>query len=255
MSWLSRGCMIIKGLQQRSKCKICDGNAQLHGVLDFNTSCLSTLPDHAVLPLTGVPIYYHRCENCGLIYTHAFDDWTFDDFKTHIYNDEYVLHDPDFTGARSKSNLELIMSNFEAIKEWRVLDYGGGDGQLAQLLCAEGVDAVGWDPFHLNNHLPTGKFELIVCFEVFEHTPTPVETLMAACDYLKENEGAIFFSTLVNDSTTREGMNHWYIAPRNGHITIHTKQSLDILFRKVGLEVIHFSDSFHMGYNPAGIGN
>jgi hypothetical protein len=28
------------------------------------------------------------------------------------------------------------MSNFEAIKEWRVLDYGGGDGQLAQLLCA-----------------------------------------------------------------------------------------------------------------------
>jgi 2-polyprenyl-3-methyl-5-hydroxy-6-metoxy-1,4-benzoquinol methylase len=84
------------------------------------------------------------------------------------------------------------MSNFEAIKEWRVLDYGGGDGQLAQLLCAGGVDAVGWDPFHLNNHLPTGKFELIVCLRLFEHTPTPVETLMAACDYLKENEGAIF---------------------------------------------------------------
>ncbi len=241
--------MIIKSLEHSSKCKICDSDAYLCGVVDFNTSCNSKLPDYAVLPLTGIPIYYHRCESCGLIYTHAFDDWTFDDFKKYIYNDDYITHDPDFLGVRPQSNAELIMSNFKPIQKWNVLDYGGGDGQLAELLCAQGVSAVGWDPFHLNLELPQRKFELITSFEVFEHTTTPIATLLEVFDFLQER-GAIFFSTLVSDSLTNEGTHSWYVAPRNGHVTIHTKKSLSILFSKVGMEIYSFSDSVHIGYFP-----
>lgn len=241
--------MKIKGLQHISACKVCDSEARLCGVVDFNTSCNSKLPDYAVLPLSGVPIYYHRCENCGLIYTHAFDDWESEDFKTHIYNEDYVTHDPDFLGVRAKSNAELIMSNFETIQQWNVLDYGG-DGQLTQLLKAQGVNACAWDPFHFDAPMPDGRFDLITSFEVFEHTPTPIVTLQDACGFLNES-GAIFFSTLVSDAHTAQGTSFWYIGPRNGHVTIHTKKSLSILFSKVGLEVIHFSDSLHMGYNPA----
>lgn len=245
--------MIIRGLEHLSKCKVCDSDARLCGVLDFNTSCLSKLPNRSVLPLTGVPIYYHCCENCGLIYTHAFDDWVFGDFKTYIYNDEYVIHDPEFLGVRAINNAKLIISNFEDIQEWNVWDYGGGDGQLAELLREKGVNAVSWDPFHLSANIPTEKFELVTSFEVFEHTPTPIETLYEISDFLKEKEGAVLFSTLVSDSYTRQGTSNWYIAPRNGHITIHTKKSLSILFSKIGMEVINFSDSLHIGVNPAAL--
>ena len=61
-------------------CKICSGRAPLYGVVDFHRAC--DIAHGAQLPLSGVPIYYRRCEGCGFLYTDAFDNWDITQFKT-----------------------------------------------------------------------------------------------------------------------------------------------------------------------------
>ena len=70
-------------------CKICRQPAPLFGLVDFNRNC--QIPDCVKLPLTGTPVYYRRCNACGFLFTDAFDDWSPDDFKTHIYNGGYLV--------------------------------------------------------------------------------------------------------------------------------------------------------------------
>lgn len=242
--------MKIRQPEHTVACKVCQQPATLFGVRDFHTSCNSEMPANVCYPLSGIPIYYHQCSDCGLIFTAAFDDWGSAEYGRYIYNEEYIQHDPEFESIRPKANLETLTQNFPALKKWRVLDYGGGDGLLAALLQKEGVQAVGWDPFHGEGQRPEGRFEFISSFEVFEHTPTPVETLLDAHGLLHE-QGVMFFSTLVHDGRTQLGINNPYIAPRNGHITIHTRESLKRLFAHVGMSVIHYNDAFHIAWTPA----
>ncbi len=78
-------------------CKICGGDTALDGVVDFNKSCHE---QHGLrLPVTGVPVYYRRCAACGFLFTDALDDWSIEDFRAHIYNDDYHVVDPDYLGA------------------------------------------------------------------------------------------------------------------------------------------------------------
>jgi hypothetical protein len=240
----------IRSVVQTTSCKICRQQAELYGVRDFNTSCNSELPANVCHPLSGLAIYYHQCTSCGLIFTRAFDDWDPQDYAVHIYNDEYIQHDPEFVAIRPQKNLEVIMQTFKGIRDWRVLDYGGGDGQLATLLNNEGVIAQGWDPFHGSGIRPKGGFDFICSFEVFEHTPTPESTLQDLHSFLNPR-GVIFFSTLVHDGRAAMGINNPYIAPRNGHITIHSRESLKHLFSKIGMNILHLNDAFHIAFTPA----
>jgi len=83
-------------------CKICGGAAPLYGVVDFNKSCEEA--NGLKLSLAGVPVYYRRCANCHFVFTDAFDDWGADQFKTHIYNDDYRMVDPDYKTTRPRGN-------------------------------------------------------------------------------------------------------------------------------------------------------
>lgn len=199
-------------------------------------------------PLSGHAIYYHRCENCGLIYSHAFDQWSNEDYSNYIYNAEYLQYDPNFVAKRSTHNFNLLRSAFANIKQYRMIDFGCGDGQLVDLLKEYGVNVVGWDPFNNSAPIPNERFELMTSFEVMEHTPDPIKTMEMIDTLLDQQHGKYFFSTLTNDLHLNELMNFWYIAPRNGHITIHSNKSLDILFSKFGMEVKHISELYHLAY-------
>ncbi|MGC6096675.1 class I SAM-dependent methyltransferase [Citrobacter portucalensis] len=235
--------MKIRQPEHTVACKVCQQTATLFGMRDFNTTCNSEYL------LSDISIYYHQCSKCGLIFTVAFDDWGSEEYGRYIYNAEYIQYDPEFESIRPKANLETLKQNFPALKQWLVLDYGGGGGKLAALLKAEGVQAVGWDPFYGEGHRPGGCFDFICSFEVFEHTPAPIETLLDLQLFLHP-QGVIFFSTLVHDGRTQLGINNPYIAPRNGHITIHTRESLKRLFARVGMSVIHYNDAFHIAWFP-----
>ena len=86
-------------------CKICGGSAALYGVVDFNKSCEEARGHR--LQLSGVPIYYRRCVTCSFLFTDAFDDWSNDEFKAHIYNDSYHTVDPDYGITRARARMPI----------------------------------------------------------------------------------------------------------------------------------------------------
>ncbi|WP_438393491.1 class I SAM-dependent methyltransferase [Caballeronia sp. DA-9] len=230
-----------------STCKICNSQAPLYGVADFNKSCEEARGRY--LPLVGVPVYYHRCNHCGLVFTRAFDDWTKADYAQHIYNEDYVLIDPDYIDVRPASNAGFIRDFIKKGRDLKCLDYGGGNGTLARLLQEAGVDAHSWDPMDaVGSPSPSGPFDFISAFEVLEHTPKPVATVREALSMLSPR-GVLVFSTLTIDHVPARGMDNWYIAPRNGHITLYTRRALLTLFEGEGYRVHHFNNNLHMALN------
>lgn len=87
-------------------CKCCGKPADLFGVVDFHKSCEDRR--RPPLPLSGVPIYYYRCPNCGFLFTTAFDEFTQQDFAAHIYNEQYILVDPDYAGHRPRQSAQVV---------------------------------------------------------------------------------------------------------------------------------------------------
>jgi SAM-dependent methyltransferase len=224
-------------------CKVCNEPALLYGVTDFNKSCEERRGRY--LPLTGVPVYYHRCNGCGLIFTSAFDHWSKDDYLRHIYNDDYVLVDPDYIDTRPAGNAVFILDFIKKGHALRCLDYGGGNGKLTSLLREGGVDGHSWDPMGEGGAPPSGSFDFISAFEVLEHAPEPLATIQQALGLLN-GRGVLLFSTLTIDHVSPRGMDNWYIAPRNGHVTLYTRRSLQTMFAGVGYWVHHFNDNLHM---------
>ncbi|MEA3126124.1 MAG: hypothetical protein QOD67_3143 [Caballeronia sp.] len=238
---------MVGPLARVSTCKVCQGEAPLYGVTDFNKNCGE--PRGCYLPLTGVPVYYHRCVRCGLVYTNAFDHWKKSDYLRHIYNDDYRVVDPDYADVRPTNNATLVFNFIQKGQSPKCLDYGGGNGKLTALLREGQVDASSWDPMAEDEEMPpSGSFDFVSAFEVLEHTPQPLTSVQQALGLLKRR-GVVLFSTLTIDALPPRAIDHWYIAPRNGHITIHTRQSLHTMFAKFGYRVHHFNDNLHLALN------
>jgi 2-polyprenyl-6-hydroxyphenyl methylase/3-demethylubiquinone-9 3-methyltransferase len=231
----------------QAKCKCCDGVALLYDVADFNKNCeVPRNPD--VLPVAGVPVYYYRCKNCAFIFTPFFDAFTPEDFSNYIYNDQYILVDPDYKELRPQGNAGFIADLFGDFKNISVLDYGGGNGTLEKLLKQKGFsDVTTYDPFSADyTTKPQKQFDLIVSFEVFEHTTKPKNTLKEVVGLLKPN-GILMFSTLMQPANINTiKTNWWYIGPRNGHVSIYSEQSLQHLAEQVGYQFGHFNEGLHL---------
>jgi len=230
-------------------CKICDGAAALYGVVDMHRPC--EIPGGVRPPLSGVPIYYRRCAACGFLFTDAFDDWGMDQFKTHIYNDGYLAFDPDYAIQRPSSNAKMIAGLWSAHRsDMRVLDYGGGNDVLCAVLRANGFrEAVTYDPMvPQHSHRPEGKFDLVTCFETLEHLPDPISGIAQIVECVAE-PGAVFYSTLTQPADfDKHGMSWWYVGPRNGHISIFTKQSLVVAWGRHGFKTAALNDGTHLAF-------
>ncbi len=90
-----------------------------------------------------------------------------------------------------------------------------------------------------------GSFPLVTAFEVFEHTPGPLVTAAQALSMLQPG-GRLLFSTLLMDGLPRQSTDHWYIAPRNGHISLHTAASLQKLFARLAWSVRSLNPNLHL---------
>jgi SAM-dependent methyltransferase len=217
-------------------CKCCGASAGLYGAVDFNKNCEAG-HNRYPLPSAGIPIHYHRCTTCGLIFTVAFDEFSKDDFARHIYNDQYALVDPDYAEARPAANAQMIKQSFAGTPQLSILDYGGGNGRLAELLRLGGfANAQTYDPFvSISAKLPTQKFQLITSFEVVEHSPTPMATFREMVSLLAD-DGMILFSTFAQPPEIDQvGLNWWYIGPRNGHVTIYSIESIQRVANAFGM--------------------
>jgi len=211
---------------QQAPCKCCSATASLYGVVDFHKNC--EILRQKVLDPSGIPIYYYRCPECQLIFTTAFDHFSKQDFNECIYNSDYILVDPEYREVRPQAAARMVAQLFSVTRPARILDYGGGNGYLAELLRAAGFPHVDvYDPFVSKYATrPTNRYECILSFEVVEHSPNPVATFTEMSDLLAE-PGIILFSTLLQPSDIdKQGVNWWYIGPRNGHVSLYSGASL-----------------------------
>ena len=231
---------------QQSLCKCCGALAFRYGVVDFHKNC--EMYRRKVLDISGVPIYYHRCPVCQFIFTTAFDQFTKEDFLRHVYNEDYLLVDPDYLEQRSQGNAALLYRLFSNARPRRILDYGGGNGVLAESLRAAGFpDVETYDPFVPRHSVrPCDRFDCVVSFEVLEHSTDPAQTLTDINEFLTD-AGLILFSTLVQPADIDEhGLNWWYAGPRNGHVSLYTRTSLAMLGQPFGFILGSFNDSMHV---------
>jgi SAM-dependent methyltransferase len=230
-------------------CKICGGPSPLAGVADFNKHC--PVPGDARLPLSGVPVYYRHCAGCGFFFTDQLDRWTDADFLAHIYNERYREIDPDYVELRPRNNANLIAHHFGAHRDrLSCLDFGGGDGRLAALLRDAGfTKARSYDPFTPGaDVLPAERFDLVTSFEVLEHVPDPKGTVAALANAVAE-DGMVLFSTLVLPADfASQGTNWWYVAPRNGHISLYSRRALALMWEALGFTFGSFNDNLHVAW-------
>lgn len=238
---------MIEYKYQNLKCKICDNDTSIYGVVDFNKNC-EELRGLKVLPHSGHAVYYHQCNHCKFIFTVDFDNWSMDDFVSNIYNDQYSLVDPEYEEIRPKNLSQWMLPLLDNNKELDILDYGAGTGIFGKELGQLGYKVDSWDVLWREqpNFSPDKKFDVITAFEVLEHSHTPYETAKEIVNFCKPDEGQIVIQTLANDIIRGEGVNYWYIAPRNGHVCMHSNLSIDILFDKLGMSVAHLAPNTHV---------
>jgi SAM-dependent methyltransferase len=231
-------------------CKICGGSAALYGVVDFNRNC--EIPNGVKLALSGTPIYYRRCGGCGFLFTDAFDDWNDKQFKTHIYNAGYYSIDPDYVTERPSSNAKVVTRLWGPHKaETRVIDYGGGNDVFCSALRANGFPlAVTYDPMVPEYaHRPDDKFDLVTCFETLEHLPDPAGGITRIIECVAD-PGLVLFSTLLQPADfDMQGLNWWYVGPRNGHVSIFSKQALTTAWGRHGYKLVSFNELTHLAFH------
>jgi SAM-dependent methyltransferase len=211
-------------------CKICGTPAPIFDVTDFWKEL-----EFYRFGLSGITVKYYRCDGCGFMFTPFCDDWTPEDFRLHIYNDQYILLDPEYSDIRPHRTAAHMADWLRGFEDARILDYGSGSGLFAEHMRNAGFHHVtNYDPFS-DPKRPAELFDLITCIEVIEHSPTPIETLSDLASFLNQ-EGCIVLSEMLQPpdiATIR--CNWWYCMPRNGHISLYTDMTLAILARRVGL--------------------
>ena len=227
-------------------CKACLMPSPAFGAVDFNRSCEDWR--RVALPLSGRRVTYHRCPSCELLFTGDFDAWSKEDFLCRIYNDGYAEVDPDYIELRPASSADMLGRMFgSALAGMTMLDYGGGNGTLAALLTREhGAQAETYDPFDPAYDVqPSRSYQLVTCFEVLEHTPNPRATIREIAGMVAA-DGLVVFSTLLQPSNfSQQGLNWWYVAPRNGHVTMYSATVLAALWQEAGFEVSSISPMLH----------
>jgi SAM-dependent methyltransferase len=232
--------------KQAPPCQVCGGPTEWLDALEFNKSCEEARG--TFLPQSGVLVAYAMCSNCGFCFAPQICAWSPEIFERWIYNDTYVDVDPDYLGARPRSNAEMLGQTFPQGPGVRHLDYGGGNGMLASLLKGRGWDSISYDPFSERDKSPEslGQFGLVTAFEVFEHVPD-VNALMRDLERLRAPDGLILFSTVISDGDVlpNRALTWWYAAPRNGHISLFSQKSLGVIANRLSLNLVSFSSGMH----------
>ncbi|MDG6094685.1 class I SAM-dependent methyltransferase [Acetobacter sp. AN02] len=161
-----------------------------------------------------------------MIFTDFFDDWTGEDFSEFIYNDDYVKVDPEYTGQRGRNNALFFSDLLAEDKSVSILDYGSGNGSFIRAMQQSGFEHVsGYDPFS-NPQRPQEQSDIVLAFEVVEHSPRPAETLDDIVRFIKPGGFALISQVMIPAGIDSLKADWWYMGPRNGHISFFTYDTI-----------------------------
>jgi 2-polyprenyl-6-hydroxyphenyl methylase/3-demethylubiquinone-9 3-methyltransferase len=236
---------------QHQLCKICQSEAPLFGSIDFNK--YSPAWGHFRPSLSGIQIFYNQCLSCNFLFSSSFDQWSLEDYAEHIYNDLYHFVDPQMTIDRPKSDVNRFINFFGDLnKDLMILDYGGGKGGFSEFLRQEGFkNVVSYDPFFSDfNRMPEIKFDIVTCFEVIEHVPFPMDVIENLSNLVKDTGLVLIGTALIPQDFLEKGLNWWYVMPRNGHISIFSREALNKAWGQFNFQVFQNIEqtSYHICY-------
>jgi 2-polyprenyl-6-hydroxyphenyl methylase/3-demethylubiquinone-9 3-methyltransferase len=220
-------------------CPVCGGSNSLLGTIPFERN------NNNVPIETDRLIDYYKCNNCSFISCPEMLSWTAEELGKEVYNDKYVLYDPDYVSTRPTSYAEAINDgiNPNIIKKLKHLDYGAGSGIMSDILRSNGWDSTSYDPYYENKVRPITKFNFITAIEVVEHSLDLRKTIEDMLSFLTE-DGVIVFSTLLANKST--DINWWYIGARNGHISISSVASMKKLATEAGVYFQSINETLHI---------
>jgi Methyltransferase domain len=222
-------------------CPVCDGRLTPHCTKDFRGE--NGLGD----------VHYERCTQCGLVISRT--HYELDDDAWEALNAEYHkaylgtdvnLDDPRWMDrlAHQAALLPKLTGITPAGLPW--LDYGAGDGQLADMVAAAGAPMrkydrylpLGADGFLDEDELVPGGFGLVITTSVFEHV-RGVEPLDEVNRLVADADGVMALHTLVRGEVPADP--HWfYFLPV--HCTFFTNRSLEVLVDRWG----YTASSYHV---------
>ncbi len=181
----------------------------------------------------------------------------------------YVWDNSDFTNAHSYL-IDNILSNLPD-KNSLILDFGCGNGAIANYLISKGYNVYGIDPsengisianlknpgrfykfdiqkYNLPIELQNFNFDFIISTEVIEHVYNPRDYIFFCKKILKKNGfGKVLITTpyhgyFKNLIISLFGLmdNHFTVLWDGGHIKFWSKKTLNIIFSEFGFKKIKF---------------
>lgn len=183
-------------------------------------------------------VRYFSCQQCGFVQTET-PYWLEEAYSSAISAIDIGPVDRALKMAEKTKALAVTMFN-----PWLpCLDFGAGYGLFVRRLRDLGLDCRYFDR-HCENLFAQGfeadpfsgsRFEFVTAFEVVEHFSDPV----AEVGRLLECTSNLFFSTELLPPHRPGPNDWWYYAPEFGqHISIFSRQSLDILAQRLGMQLL-----------------
>jgi hypothetical protein len=242
-------------------CKCCGSTTELAGNLDFNKCCMDRYGART-FPVSEQLVPYWGCASCGFVFTDYMDGWSADDFRREIYNADYARADqpischsrPGMPGDQAPSGRAVPLLEHASYQnglyigsllhgsqqQIRILDFGsGGDpGPTGLALIEQGFSVDSYEPYRANADIaPGAAYDVILAIEVVEHCHD-LQWLARFMQAHLKPEGLLWIQTALHPfPSPADVLDSWYIAPRNGHISIFTLTALALLFRPVGINV------------------
>ncbi|MDR3273028.1 MAG: class I SAM-dependent methyltransferase [Flavobacteriaceae bacterium] len=193
-------------------------------------------------------VQYFQCNSCRFIQTEN-PYWLQESYGNAISNlDIGMLMRNLFY---KEITADIINALFDKKKSF--LDYGGGYGLFVRLMRDEGYNFFRQDNycdnifaqyFDIKDFKEPANFELLTCFEVFEHLPDPQTEIALMLQYSQ----SILFSTSLQPAIKFNASDDWfYFSPEIGqHIAFYTKKSLQIIAAKFGLNLYSDGKDLHL---------
>ncbi len=189
-------------------------------------------------------VAYYRCPQCEFMQTEE-PYWLAEAYSSAISDLDLGPVNRAVSGARIVES--LILSSFDP--NARFIDWGGGYGVFTRLMRDMGYDFYWRDAYcqnlfakHFVAEADSG-YELLTCFEVFEHLVQP----MAEIEAMLKLSPNILFSTQLPPSRLRTATDWWYLTPEHGqHVAIYSVPALRFIAGKFGLHLATDGSALHL---------
>lgn len=192
---------------------------------------------------------YIKCKNCECAYLDELKNWTPERYSKYIYNSDYSLIDPGYNGYRAKKIFSFVYLILNYYKLNSVLDYGGGNGVLTDLLNVAGFKSVCYDEYNRKDidNLLNLSFDACVTIEVLEHELNADDLWNKFKSFIKLNG----FLICTTDYLDGKDISSWaYAHPRAGHTLLYSKKAIIQCALNHGFKYINdvnaFDGCFHI---------